>query len=166
MLFLLAHSWTRRQRWLIVAALALAVGAFSAVVYSYERYHRGPNESVLFGTWQCTDVCYYPLYFRFHADHNFEVLDNEDPSVVLRRGRWYAGGDFIYLRAIYEKFEDDPRREILIWRIEDITPTELRARMWSDEPPRVYRRVNLDSPHASNKSLEPTAGRRDKKVDA
>ena len=152
-----AHSWTGAQRVWIVAAIVLALGVFGAVVYSYERYHRGPNESVLFGTWQCVEVCYYPTYYRFHPNHSFEILDDEDSSKTLLRGRWYAGGDFIYLRHTDpELVELEGKRNILIWRIEDITPTELRVRMWSDEPPRVYRRVDLASPHASNQSMKPT----------
>src|SRR6266481_896384 len=159
MLFPRSHVWTPLQKTLITFAAVAALAAFTAAVYSYERYHRGPNESVLFGTWQCVDVCYHPLYYRFCPDHNFEVLDDEDSSIVLLRGRWYAGGDFIYLRVTEPQLEFERKREILIWRIEDITPTEIRARLLSDEPPRVYRRVDLASPHASNQALQPTADR-------
>jgi len=141
--------------------MLFALGLFGAVVYSYERYHRGPNDSVLFGTWQCVAECYHPLYYRFHPNHNFEVLDDEDSSITLLRGRWYAGGDFIYLRATEPELELERKREVLIWRIEDIKSTELRARIWSKGPPQVYRRVDLASPHASNQALQPTAGRSD-----
>ena len=162
MLFPRSHLWTLRQKRIIITATIWSLVLFAAGVYIYERYYRGPDDSVLFGTWQCVDVCYYPLYYRFLPNHSFEVLDDEDPSRVIVRGRWYAGGDFIYLRGTEPQIEWQGKREILIWRIEDITPTEIHARMWSDEPrPRVYRRVDLASRNASNQTLQATAGRSD-----
>src|SRR5207248_11659215 len=93
MLSLPAHVWTRTQRSLIVVAIILALGLFGTMIYTYERYCRGPNESLLLGTWQCVDGCYYknmqlnpteldgrwylcdrPAYYRFSPDHNFEIL--------------------------------------------------------------------------------------------
>ena len=156
------RSWSRTQRLLIIGVAVLALGFLGAVVYSYERYHRGPNESVLFGTWQCGEACYYHTYYRFRPDHSFELLDDQDSSTVIGRGRWYAGGDFIYLRYTDPQLvELEGKRSILIWRIEDITPSELRVRLWSGDPPLVYRRVNLVSPHASNHAMERTADRRE-----
>jgi hypothetical protein len=164
MLFPRSHAWTPLQKALITLAVVTALAAFTAAVYRYERYHRGPDDSVLFGTWQCVDVCYYPLYYKFTPDHNVEVLDFEDASSVIAKGRWYAGGDFIYLRFTQPALEFEGKREVLIWRIEEITPTEIRARLLSDEPPRVYRRVDLAAAHASNQTLQPTAGRRDARL--
>jgi hypothetical protein len=41
MLFPQSHAWTPRQRALIVGAVVAGIVALSALVYSYERYHRG-----------------------------------------------------------------------------------------------------------------------------
>src|SRR5437016_14206300 len=41
MLFPQSHAWTPRQRRLIAGAVVAALVAFSALVYGYERYHRG-----------------------------------------------------------------------------------------------------------------------------
>jgi hypothetical protein len=193
MLFLPAHVWTRTQRSLIIVAIILALGLFGTTIYTYERYCRGPNESLLFGTWQCVDGCYSKnvelnpteldgrwhlsdraAYYRFRLDHNFEILspDSELPNCIppqkgtlrsaMVNARWYAGGTFIYLRVVEPHvkigFPKAPR-EIVIWRIEDIGPTELRVQLRTDEPSRVYRRVDVCAPSASNKSLEPTASR-------
>ena len=46
------YAWTRRQRWLIVACAVIALLAFSAVVYAYERYYRGPDYHFFIGTWR------------------------------------------------------------------------------------------------------------------
>src|SRR5437868_3742590 len=36
-----SHAWTPRQRWLIIGAIIGGVLALSAVVYGYQRFHRG-----------------------------------------------------------------------------------------------------------------------------
>jgi hypothetical protein len=51
MLFPRSHSWTRRQKGLIVGSVVLALASFGALVYGYERYYRGPGESAFYGTW-------------------------------------------------------------------------------------------------------------------
>ena len=48
------HSWSRTQKAFLIAVTAVAIGAFVAFVYSYERSHRLADESILFGTWQMT----------------------------------------------------------------------------------------------------------------
>jgi hypothetical protein len=165
MLFPRSHAWTPLQKWFVAMAAVFAIAILAAVVYGYERYYRGPNESALFGTWSEGDDSYY----RFYPNHNVELWSDfpsgriEDLDLVSR-GRWYAGGDFIYLR-----FPDMPadrnvelaRRNILIWRIDAISPTELRAHMWQEEPPRIYRRVDLPLVNASNQTLQPTASPRE-----
>jgi hypothetical protein len=50
---------------------------------------------------------------------------------------------------------------LLIWRLESISPNELHVRLNPGGIPRTVRRVSLDSPSASNQSLQPTAGRSD-----
>jgi hypothetical protein len=49
-----SHAWTPVQRWLITTAVVLAIVLFGALVYSYERYDRGPTKSALFGIWRDT----------------------------------------------------------------------------------------------------------------
>src|SRR5438270_13827680 len=94
----LAHAWTRKQRWLIVTSTAFGLLLFAVVVYGYERYYRGPSDSVLFGTWRCTSGCYYALYYQFTPEHKIRVFADDDPSAVIGQGRWYAGGGFVFLR--------------------------------------------------------------------
>ena len=151
------HAWSLTRKSLLLATVLIAIIAFAALVYAYERYYRGPSDSVLVGTWQCTSGCEYALYYQFGRDHNIQVMDDQDPSVVAVRGRWYAGGDFIYLRF----FELPPgvQRTILIYHIVDITPDELRVRIWRDDPIRSYRRVHLDSTTASNQAMQRTPTR-------
>src|SRR5438093_12616864 len=93
MLLLHSHAWTRRQRWLIVGAVVVALGFFSALVYSYERYYRGPDDSFFVGTWrgEADYTGETRIGYRFKADHTFE--GEWEPS-----GKWYAGGEFLYLR--------------------------------------------------------------------
>lgn len=151
------HTWSRRQKAFLLITGVIAIAAFAVMVYAYERYFRGPGDSLLFGTWQCTSGCPYALYYQFTPDHNIQVLDDEDPSVVAVRGRWYAGGNLIYLRF----FELPPglHRTILIYRIVDITTDELQVRVWRDDPIRSYRRVHLNGPNASSRAIQRTAGR-------
>jgi hypothetical protein len=151
-----AHGWTLRQRWFIAVTVLVALIALAVVVYSYERYYRGPSDSALFGTWQCISGCEYPLYYTFGPDHNIRVSD-DDASGVVTRGRWYAGGNFIFLR-----FTEPPlpiKRAILIYHIVDLTPDELRVRIWRDDEVRSYRRVTPIATSASNQAMQRTATR-------
>jgi hypothetical protein len=170
MLLSRSQAWTRWQRWLIAGGVLAGLILFSALVYCYERYYRGPDERALFGTWQCIENCiskpyatFFEVDYCFKPDHSFEVLSHED-SGRIAEGSWYAAGRFVYLRLPYLWFEDAipdgvTIREVFVWRIQDIGPNELRVQLWTDLPPRVYRRVGLCAPNASNQSLEPTAGR-------
>ena len=171
MLYLRSHTSSLRQRWLIVVGILGALGAFAILASIYEARYRGPDESALFGTWQCVENCIPKPYapfpegeYCFKPDHSFTVLAPDtsrvgDPVLPVAFGRWYAGGRFIYFRLPGPWFEEIPIREIGVWRIEDIGPTELRVKLGADKPPRLYRRVGVCAPNASNKSLEPTAGR-------
>jgi hypothetical protein len=120
MLFPRSHSWSLRQRWLIVGAVIVAVGICSALVYGYERYHRGPDDSVFIGTWRgeasyTGDQC---IGYRFDSNHTYQ--GECEPS-----GTWYAGGDLLYMR---QRLEDSsgPYDRLQIWHIDSMTPTELR----------------------------------------
>jgi hypothetical protein len=128
------HAWSRGQKVLLIGASVLAIGAFVAFAYSYERSHRLPNESILFGTWQMTaphDSYILGLYDivglwdgvrRSHWHDGCWVRYN---AAKQREGfsgiAWYAGGSYIYMRVEDERLPQ-------IWQIVDIGPEELRLR--------------------------------------
>lgn len=137
-----SHVWTRRQRWLIVGAVVVAVGVFSALVYSYERYYRGPNDSVLFGTWRGELGCLGEnrTGYRFKPDHTYDwCLGCEDGESWGQAGHWFAGGDFIYLRIRVDE-PSGPYDRLEAWHIDSMTSTELR--------------MHYDGLHAALKRLE------------
>ena len=144
-----SHAWTPVQKRLITATIVLAVVSVGALVYGYERYHRGPSESILYGTWQ------FPLgehdaYFQFNPDQTFSLLNLFEGQVnTLMKGRWYAGGPNIYLRF---SAEDLGQRRPIILHILNIEPNELRVRMWGNDV-WIYKRVNLNSQPVSNQLL-------------
>jgi hypothetical protein len=115
-----SHAWTRRQRWLIVGAVVVALGSFSALVYSYERYYRGPDDSFFVGTWrgEADYTGETRIGYRFKTDHTFE--GEWEPS-----GKWYAGGEFLYLR---QRLDDasGPYDKLKIWHLDSMTASELR----------------------------------------
>ena len=121
MLFPRSHAWTRRQKRLIVSSAAVAVAAFGALVYGYERYYRGPDDSFFVGTWRGTidyNVGDIPAAFRFKPDHTFE--GESQPS-----GKWHGAGEFLYLR---QELDDasGPYERLQIWHIDLMTVAELR----------------------------------------
>jgi hypothetical protein len=159
MLFPRSHDWTRAQRGIIAAVVVAALVCLASIVYVYERYYRGPTEAVLFGTWEEPGEDGRVRY-ALKPDHTFEVIDPDAPygPLIFAHGRWYAGGKFIYLRF---HVEDSLDRELMIWRIDNISPNELRVRIARKGFVHTYKRVAVDSPNASNQSLQPTAGWRD-----
>ena len=117
-----SRAWTVWQRWLIVSVVVVAVGAFSALVYTFERHYRGPDDSVFIGTWRghANYTGEQRIEYRFKPNHTF---DGEwEPS-----GHWFAGGDFLYLRLRLED-ASGPYDKLQIWRIDSMTPTEIRMR--------------------------------------
>ena len=120
MLFPTSRAWTRRQRWLIVGAAVAALVTLSAVVYMYERRYRGPDDSFFVGTWrgEADYTGEQRIGYQFKADHTFE--GEWEPS-----GKWFAGGDLLYLR---QRLDDSsgPYDRLQIWHIDSMTPTELR----------------------------------------
>ena len=146
------------QRWLIAAGVALVVVALGTLAYTYERYYRGPGESAFYGTWldpmfDSDDT----QYWEFRSDQTFAmvmVISGEKTSIV--EGRWYAGGPNIYLRFPAE-FTGPSRPSVM--RIVDISPEQFSVRFPGRS--RVYRfqRATLDSPHASNQTIQRTATR-------
>jgi hypothetical protein len=155
MLFPHTHAWTPIQRWFVVAAGIAVLILFSALVYSYERYYRGPGESALYGTWQVPDFpSDEPVYFQFNPDQTFSMCSVfEGKLSPFTTGRWYAGGPNIYLR-----FSADGIREArpLILHIVDIQAEEFRVRYSRDGRVVTYRRAHLDSPSASNQAMQRT----------
>jgi hypothetical protein len=148
-----SHAWTPRQRWLITTAVVLAIVLFGALVYSYERYHRGPGESALFGTWRDTSAAMDSVaYYRFNADHTFDLLiDSMGELSVLATGRWYAGGPNIYVRFSPDLIKG---RQLMMWHIADISANEIRVRWTRDGAIRIWKRVDLPSPCACNETMQ------------
>jgi hypothetical protein len=140
------------QRWLITTAVVFAIVLFGAHVYSYERYHRGPTESALFGTWRDTTPAMDSVaYYRFNADHTFDLLiDGMGELSVLATGRWYAGGPNIYVRFSPDFLEG---RQLIMWHIADISADEIRVRWTRDGAIRIWKRVDLPLPSASNQGM-------------
>jgi hypothetical protein len=173
MLFPQSHPWTRLQRRLIAVSVICALGILLLFVSIYETRYRGPDEQALFGTWRCVENCiskpyapFEPPFFEgdycFKPDHSFTVLAGDknqygypsgDP---IGFGRWYAGGSFIYFHIPGPWFDETPPRKVFVWHIQDIGSDKLRVRLWADKPPRVYQRVSLSAPNASNQALQPT----------
>ena len=136
------------QKWLITGAVVLTSVSFGTLVYSYERYYRGPGENALFGTWLDPNYADDPMYYEFRPDHTFSIValfSGEKSSIV--DGRWYAGGKNIYLRYPAELIG---KRRPIIWHIVEISRDEFSIRVWRHGRVIRYRRVNLDSPPASN----------------
>ena len=168
MLFPHSHAWTRAQKWLITAAGVFSLAALGALIYSYERYHRGPTEAAFVGTWEVTLEFSHivmpsgaPLYYEFRPDRTYrlfgmtpELAPNERD--VLETGTWYAGGDFIYLRLPWEQAS---YTALVPWHIDSMSPNEVQLHVGSTRA--VFKRVSARSPSASNQALERTADRRE-----
>jgi hypothetical protein len=141
MLFPQSHAWTTRQRWLIAGAVAAGVVAFSALVYSYERYYRGPDDSFFVGTWRGELGCLGEnrVGYHFKPDHTYEdLLFFGDSESLAQAGKWYAGGDFIYLRVRLDD-ASGPYDRLEAWHIDSMTSAELR--MHSDGLHATLKRV-------------------------
>jgi hypothetical protein len=143
MLFPKSHAWTRRQRWLIVGVVVVSLVAFSALVYSYERYYRGLRESDLVGTWTRVDPGAGGGFYEFRRDGTIVMLDDDgQPSTF--KGKWYAGGDNIYVRFPPSILSD---RHLAIWHIVDVSKDQFRVRIWQDDKePAIWRRMK-PTPH-------------------
>jgi len=134
MLFPDSHAWTRRQRWLIAGGVVAGLVGFAALVYSYERYYRGPDDSFFVGTWQGKFECLGDNRwdYRFKPDHKYEegaVLGGREEWYA--EGKWFAGGEFVYLRkrsdALFASYYDPgPYGELEVWHIDSMTANEVR----------------------------------------
>ncbi|HMJ06678.1 MAG TPA: hypothetical protein VK474_10520 [Chthoniobacterales bacterium] len=122
MLYPHAHVWTRWQKRLVVTSAAVTIAAFSALVYGYERYYRGPDDSFFVGTWGGKidyNVAEIGATFRFKPDHTSEC--ESEPT-----GKWHGGGEFLYLRTRVDRAWVSMPYTVQIWHIDSMTSTELR----------------------------------------
>ena len=156
------HAWTPFQKWLIVATAMMLLAFCGAGISYYERHSR-TTDSVLVGTWRFPPLDGEDMCFRLNSDHTFRVFSHDLPEKDSTfRGLWFGGGDFVYFRR--PTFDHDgflTDHPLLIWRLESVSPNELHVRLNPGGIPRTIQRVSPDSPNASNKSLQPTAGRSD-----
>ncbi len=132
-----AHAWSRTQKVLLICATVVAIGAFVAFAYSYQRSHDLPDESILFGTWQMTaphdsgSSAILGLYdivglhdgerHSYWHDGTWVRYDTAKQMEGYSEMGWYAGGPYIYMRLVDERLPQ-------IWQIVDIAPEELRLR--------------------------------------
>jgi hypothetical protein len=97
MLFPVTHSRTRRQKWLIVGAVVVGLALCGACIYGYERYYRGPDEEMLYGTWQFSSIDATGRML-FRADHTYSTMfpfeDLRDWKVVTK-GTWRVEGRYL-----------------------------------------------------------------------
>ena len=114
-----SHPWTALQKWLIVATGAAGIFLVSLVVYRFERYHGLPDDSVFVGTWrgEANYTGESRMEFRFRPDHTYD-------GEFEPRGKWWAGGDFLYLR--FRLDGDSGPYKLQIWHIDLMTQTDLR----------------------------------------
>ena len=164
MLFPFTRAWTRRQKALIVGSGVLALMLSAALVYGYKRYCRGPGPEAFYGTWKGTlDWHGSDAYFQFGADHTFSLWDRawfappDSKPEFVTKGRWYAGGRFVFLRFPSTFRPDGPALQLL--HIDDISPREFRFRVWRDGGVHVFQRVDSVATRASNQTMERTATR-------
>ena len=95
------HPWSRRQKWVIIASSVVLLALAGVGIYVYERYYRGPSDSVLVGTWQIEDGCMDCTHLvTLEPNHNAvgfgDYLGRE--AILDYRGRWYAGGELLVIR--------------------------------------------------------------------
>ena len=148
-----SHVWSRNQKWLIVAASALAITLAGTFIYIYERHYRGPSDSVLVGTWELEDGCIDCTHWiTLQADHKVVGFSDSVGRLWLDHGgRWYAGGQLLVIH-----YESEEQSQAIVMRILDITPDMIRVRLGGREL-RMTRSTAIP-PDASNHAMERTAG--------
>ena len=117
--------------------------------------------STMYGTWEMPTSSVEPLYMEFKPDQSFIFLDDAGQPLNLG-GRWYAGGENIYLRLPQLWSDEDPRRPTIL-HIVDISPNEIQFRVRRDGEVWSMKRVAFTPTHASNQPMQPTAGRTEAK---
>jgi hypothetical protein len=129
--------------------------SFGALIYFYERHHRGPSDDVFFGTW-VLEGCYdCTMFIAFQPNH--DVIGFQDYGAFENhldyRGRWYAGGEQLVIH-----YDDGGEGQLIVMKIQEITPGLIRVR-WNGQDRRLTR-SSRTPPQASNHAMEPTATRR------
>jgi hypothetical protein len=147
MLFPRTHAWSPVQKWLIVGAAVCALIGASVLVYHFERDHRLPDDSILFGTWE-TRSNITTDWMTLKPDHTLVWSSYNGANTIDWEGVWYAGGKYIYVGG-----EGRPG----IGEIIDVTPNQLRLRIAKQDI--VFKRVASVPPEASNHAMERTADR-------
>jgi hypothetical protein len=153
-----ARTWTVRQKSVIIAGAVLCVAALVSLIYLSERSLRPPGQEILYGMWYGPNFFTNdPGYLKLSQDgaFSFGAIDFDGELYELFTGRWYAGGTKIHLL-----FDPDtvPRRPWVL-HIVDIEGDELRIRFFRDDDVLSYRRVNSESPNASNQAMQLTASK-------
>jgi len=145
------HAWSRTQKWLIIAGSIVVIALAGVGFYVYERYYRGPSDSVLVGTWQIEDGCMDCTHLiTLEPNHNAvgfgDYMGHE--GELDYRGRWYAGGELLVIH--YDTSEES---QSIIMRILDITRDVIRVR-WGGTEIRLTR-SDRTPPQASNQTMKP-----------
>ena len=121
-----SYAWTRAQKYLIAGAVVAAVIASSALIQAYERFCRGPDDSYFVGAWRGK---YEPttlfwgvpeLAVRFNRDYTYQ----DEDSGMLGGGKWYAGGDFLFLKVRAED-SSGPIDRLEVWHIDSMASDEV-----------------------------------------
>jgi hypothetical protein len=91
---------------IVVGAAVVVAGA----IYTYERYYR-PSEAWFYGAWQGKQDGDDEFYFQFRPDHTFSgfiISPHDKEKIPFLKGRWHAGGPYLYLRVQDEDGWPDP----------------------------------------------------------
>jgi hypothetical protein len=147
MLFPRLRTWTPTLKGFIIGAVLVGLLSLGALVYTYERYHRGPTDSVFFGTWQMEDGCMdCTNLITFQSNHDViafgDYLGREDE--LDYRGRWYAGGEQLIIQ-----YDDGGEGRLIVMKIQEITPNAIRV-SWGGTEMRLTR-SRRTPPQASNR---------------
>jgi len=143
-----SHAWTPSQKCLLAIAVVICVIAFSTLVYCYERYHRGPTDRVLFGTWEVSLSSGDNVYFRLKPDYTFDATgDLKDPKSVFMHGSWYAGGEFVYFKQPeYNDWGDPVEHRLEWWHLQSISADQLQVGFNPNGRVHTFKRVSSDPP--------------------
>lgn len=157
------YAWTQKQKVLIVTFALVVFAALGLGIYAYEHYYRGPTDAVFLGTWRDTTPIIDAVdYYRFKPDGTFDlIIDGMGSIDVVAIGKWYAGGQNIYMRVPMPEDPDEPRprRNVLVWHIVDISPEKILVRDTQHGTPIAWERYHDALPTASNQAIQLTARR-------
>jgi hypothetical protein len=129
--------------------------SFGALIYRYERYHRGPTDNVFFGTWVIIDGCMdCTNLITFQPNHDVIAFGDHlgGKDELDYRGRWYAGGEQLIIQ-----YDDGGEGRLIVMKIQEITPNAIRV-SWGGTEMRLTRSQRAP-PQASNQGMERTADR-------